>query len=823
VSSIGRINIEATQNFTDTAAGTRVRFQLTPPNSTSIQTSSADIDYTGLSFVSAGSTSGITFYDNSRLTYFPAQTSGTADKFLKVTNVAGNYVMSWESTPTVVGAVVYKGTYNVVTNNPPVSDGVGAEATAQTGWEYTVVGTGTTNFGSGNLTLQDGDLLIHNGTHYDQIPGPRTQLNSDWTATTGVTAIVNRPDFVYKIIGGTGVTLSPSNGIGTVTINATGTQNLDSVLTNGNTSALGMNVGVVSATSYTGNGANLTGIVTSIVAGTGGISVSGSTGRVTINAVGQQNSDWTATVGVTSIVNKPTIVNQIVAGSGVSIVPSNGIGIVTVTTTYAPVAGIATYATSSGIATYATTAGIATYATSSGIATYATSSGIATYATSAGIATYATRAGIATYATSSGIATYATTAGIATYATSSGIATYATSSGVSTSVIGGIGSITALTVSGITTSQYITITGSATTTASPLNLTGIVTGAATSTGMISIGTLNFTDTNNLAVFADNVNNYTQFLVHNKNSGNSASSDIIVTNDLSGATNYYGDFGCNSSTFTGGGPFDDPNGVYVYASYGTLSIGTNDIDDFRIATGITTNNPATRLTVKGITGNVGIATTVPTAILQVGVGTAGRAPLKLTAGTNLSTAEAGAIEYDGTAFYSTKAAGSRGVVPSEQFVVLTGIHTLASQTAVQPLFDGGGGPPGGALSVEDGTYFFECNFYLKSVDNGNNGFGFALGGNATKTQGWQAIATKGSGVDTPRSPNMSWNTSANTSLTQSNGNECTAQIKGTIRVTVPGTLIPQVSLTAAAAATVQPNTYFKISAVGSATTTYMGHW
>ena len=328
VSSIGRINIQATQNFTDTAAGTRVRFQLTPPNSTTIQNVSADIDYTGLSFVGAGSTSGITFYDNSRLTYFPSQTAATADKFLKVTNVAGNYVMSWETPPTIVGAVIYKGTYNVVTNTPGIAD-----TTGQAGWEYTVVGVGTTNFGNGPLTLQDGDLLIHNGSHYDQIPGPRTQLNSDWNATTGVTAILNKPTIVNKIIGGTGVSLSPSNGIGTVTINATGTQNLNSVLTNGNTSALGINVGVVSATSYTGNGVNLTGIVTSIVAGTGGITVSGSTGRVTINGTAQVNSDWTSTVGVASILNKPTIVNQIVAGSGVSIAPANGIGIVTITGT----------------------------------------------------------------------------------------------------------------------------------------------------------------------------------------------------------------------------------------------------------------------------------------------------------------------------------------------------------------------------------------------------------------------------------------------------------------------------------------------------------
>ena len=50
-------------------------------------------------------------------------------------------------------------------------------------------------------------------------------------------------------------------------------------------------------------------------------------------------------------------------------------------------------------------------------------------------------------------ATYAANAGIATYATTAGIATFATNSGISSNVIGGIGSITQLSVSGVTTSQ----------------------------------------------------------------------------------------------------------------------------------------------------------------------------------------------------------------------------------------------------------------------------------------------------------------------------------------------------------------------------------
>jgi len=448
------IEVVARENFTNTAQSAEYRFYNAPIGSIA-KTLDLRINTEGLSFAGTGSTTGITFYDNSRLTYFPPQTAGTADKFLKVTNVGGNYVMSWETPPTIVGAVIYKGTYNVETNTPPITD-----ATGQAGWEYTVVGVGTTNFGlNGTLSLQDGDLLIHNGVHYDQIPGPRTQLNSDWNATTGVTAILNKPTIVNKIIGGTGVSVSPVNGIGTVTINATGTQDLNSVLTNGNTSALGINVGVVSATSYTGNGVNLTGIVTSILAGTGGISVSGSTGRVTINGTAQVNSDWNSNVGVASILNKPSIVNKIYAGAGVTISYSNGFGsgITTVTTTYAPVAGIATYAVTAG------------YSTSAGIATYAT---IAGYSTSAGIATYATRAG---YSTSSGIST------IAGYASTAGISS--TSQGLTGSPNITVGIVTAAQLQVNDGGVFTGVVTATSYNGSGTNLTGIVTSIVAGVGI----------------------------------------------------------------------------------------------------------------------------------------------------------------------------------------------------------------------------------------------------------------------------------------------------------------------------------------------------
>jgi hypothetical protein len=54
------------------------------------------------------------------------------------------------------------------------------------------------------------------------------------------------------------------------------------------------------------------------------------------------------------------------------------------------------------------------------------------------------------------------------------------------------------------------------------------------------------------------------------------------------------------------------------------------------------------------GNVGIGTTTPTALLQIkaGTATANTAPLKFTSGTNLTTPEAGAMEFDGTNYFVT---------------------------------------------------------------------------------------------------------------------------------------------------------------------------
>lgn len=71
--------------------------------------------------------------------------------------------------------------------------------------------------------------------------------------------------------------------------------------------------------------------------------------------------------------------------------------------------------------------------------------------------------------------------------------------------------------------------------------------------------------------------------------------------------------------------------------------------------------------QGTVAKMGIGQTVPTAGLHIraGTATANTAPLKLTSGTNLTTAEAGAMEYNGTNLFFTNSAATRATVQTSK--------------------------------------------------------------------------------------------------------------------------------------------------------------
>lgn len=82
------------------------------------------------------------------------------------------------------------------------------------------------------------------------------------------------------------------------------------------------------------------------------------------------------------------------------------------------------------------------------------------------------------------------------------------------------------------------------------------------------------------------------------------------------------------------------------------------------------------------GNVGVGISPATALLHLAAGTstANTAPLKLTSGTNLGSAEAGAVEYDGAAAYLTPDTTiGRGFIPTTQTFRLTSAGSAIGNT------------------------------------------------------------------------------------------------------------------------------------------------
>jgi hypothetical protein len=469
--------------------------------------------------------------------------------------------------------------------------------------------------------------------------------------------------------------------------------------------------GVVTATSFSGSGTNLTGIVTSIVAGTN-ITVSGSTGQVTINSSGVSISTNTTNQNqfIPYAIGTGSTTGLGVSTTGLVFNPSSGnVGIATtnplqklhVLGNLLVAAGSSTgqhitqkaYELNSGTLSWEGSAGqlfsITNNLTSGSIFSVNDVSGIPSIDVNANgtvsMVSYGGNLGIGTTNPTSklhvvgnvnisGISTLGVTS--ATNLTTqqlnvSGLSTFA---GITTHTAALFGTQASFT--GIVTSAQLDLTASATASDSILYLSGAPTGSSGTNGLFGIGALSFSDTDIIADFTHSVNSYAQLVVQNKNSGSSSSADIVVNNDRSAGTTYYGDFGINGTTFAAGGPFGDVDGTYLYSAGGTLSLGSLNAYDVKIATNNTervrifstgevgigtttkTGTASQRLQVTGgayVSGNLGIGTTNPSQTLHVqgnarvtgavydstnSPGTSGQVLQSTVSGTQWTTAAAG---------------------------------------------------------------------------------------------------------------------------------------------------------------------------------------
>jgi hypothetical protein len=149
------------------------------------------------------------------------------------------------------------------------------------------------------------------------------------------------------------------------------------------------------------------------------------------------------------------------------------------------------------------------------------------------------------------------------------------------SSIGG-GTVTQINTTGNLTGGPITVTGTLNTVQNPTFTTSVTSpffvgtktiSGSSSTGAFSYGTLGYSDTNIFASYQTSINSYAQTIVQNTNSGASASADLTISNDLGTATTYYGNFGMNSSGFSGTGSLGAANNVYLSSTSSDLVIGT----------------------------------------------------------------------------------------------------------------------------------------------------------------------------------------------------------------------------------------------------------
>lgn len=205
-------------------------------------------------------------------------------------------------------------------------------------------------------------------------------------------------------------------------------------------------------------------------------------------------------------------------------------------------------------------------------------------------------------------------------------------------------------------------------------------------------------------------------------------------------------------------------------------------------------------------------------VNLAAGTTTIAPLDFVSGTNLTTANAGAMEYDGKKLMFTPQGTQRGVVPGMQYYQLNSTLALSASTAAQAWL-------GVGCTLSSNTvYSFEAMWpVIKTTTTTAHVAGTSFGGTATLNNigYWQVVYFDTTGFTAVSStPRAGWiNTAANTTTMGSSTSATNYQVwyfRGYVSVATGGTFIPQVTLSASGPIyTGQIGSWFSIYPVGTA--------
>lgn len=217
-----------------------------------------------------------------------------------------------------------------------------------------------------------------------------------------------------------------------------------------------------------------------------------------------------------------------------------------------------------------------------------------------------------------------------------------------------------------------------------------------------------------------------------------------------------------------------------------------------------------------TGSAVFDTTPTLTSPTLAAGTATAAPINFTSGTNLTTAAAGAVEYDGKVFYNTAVASTRQVTTTQQFISNTSDFTMANNNLPQSVF----AAANDEITVDASTsYFFEATYYITGMGATTRTTGTLFGGTATFTsiRYFAMIQTGAANALGTVQSTKSCVTATNNVL---NATVATAAavitLKGIMRINGAGTIIPQIQFSANPTGTIlgMTNSWFRIWPIGT---------
>lgn len=218
-----------------------------------------------------------------------------------------------------------------------------------------------------------------------------------------------------------------------------------------------------------------------------------------------------------------------------------------------------------------------------------------------------------------------------------------------------------------------------------------------------------------------------------------------------------------------------------------------------------------------------------ASVVIPAGTTAIAPILLTSGTNLTTATAGAMEYDGKVIYATPQGTQRGVVPGAQFYRLNADLVGANATGAQNIL-------GVGVTLSSSTvYAFRLHFVLsKTAGATSRTTSLGFGGTATLNNilyGGAINSINAAYASGAFTAAQSFDANTAAAVVSQGASTATAQsqyyyLAGTVSVNAGGTFIPQYTLSAApgGAFSTVAGSYmliYPISASGGATS--VGVW